>query len=42
MEQNEDIAAKFMNERDFKDGVSQHLLKQVYDQIRAQEGKSRA
>ncbi len=35
MDQNEEITAQFMNDKDFKDIVSQHLLKQVYDQIRA-------
>jgi len=33
MEQNEEITAKFMNEKDFRDVVSRHLLKEVYDQI---------
>jgi type I restriction enzyme, R subunit len=37
MEQNEDIFAKYMNDGDFKKVVSEHLLKQVYEQIR-QEG----
>ncbi|MBI4656456.1 MAG: type I restriction endonuclease subunit R [Elusimicrobia bacterium] len=37
MDQNEEIAAKFMNEKDFKEIVGQHLLKQVYDQIRSRE-----
>ncbi len=35
MDQNEEIAAKFMNEKDFREAVARHLLKQVYDQIRA-------
>ena len=37
MEQNEEITAKFMNERDFQDSVAAHLIKQVYDQIRDME-----
>jgi type I restriction enzyme R subunit len=37
MEQNEEIAAKFMNEKDFKKAVTEHLLNQVYEQIRAEE-----
>jgi hypothetical protein len=37
MEQNEEIFAKYMNDADFRKVVSEHLLKQVYDQIR-QEG----
>ena len=37
MEQNEELFAKYMNDGDFKKVVSDHLLKQVYDQIR-QEG----
>jgi len=36
MDQNEEITAKFMNEKEFRDIVSQHLLKQVYQQINAQ------
>lgn len=34
MEQNEDLFAKYMNDGDFKKLVSEHLLKQVYEQIR--------
>ena len=34
MEQNEEITAKFMNEKDFQNAVTQYLLKQVYGQIR--------
>jgi type I restriction enzyme, R subunit len=37
MEQNEEITAKFLNEKDFKKLVSKHLLKQVYEQIRSEE-----
>ncbi len=37
MDQNEEISAKFMNEKVFREAVAQHLLKQVYDQIRTQE-----
>lgn len=37
MDQNEEIAAKFMNEDQFREAVSQHLLKVVYEQIRADE-----
>lgn len=39
MEQNEEIASRFMNERDFQEAVTGYLLKQVYDQIRT--GKTR-
>jgi len=39
MDQNEDIAAKFMNEDRFREAVSQHLLKEVYEKIRGQEEK---
>ena len=35
MDQNEEITAKYMNEKDFKNTVGQHLLKKVYEQIRA-------
>jgi type I restriction enzyme R subunit len=34
MEQNEEIFAKYMNDADFRKVVSEHLLKQVYEQIR--------
>ncbi len=34
MDQNEDITAKFMNEDRFREVVSQHLLKEVYEKIR--------
>jgi len=34
MEQNEEITAKFLNEKDFQNDVTQYLLKQVYGQIR--------
>ena len=40
MEQNEDITAKFMNEKHFKDIVGKYLLKQVYKQIRAEAKES--
>lgn len=33
MEQNEGITAKYLNEKDFKDVVSQKLMKEVYDEI---------
>ena len=36
MDQNEEITAKFMNEKNFREAVAQHLLKQVYDHIRSQ------
>ena len=36
MEQNETIAAKFMNESSFREAVSAHLLNEVYEQIRAE------
>jgi hypothetical protein len=34
MDQNEEITAKFMNEDQFRDTVSKHLLKEVYEKIR--------
>lgn len=37
MDQNEEIAAKFMNENRFRDAVSQHLLKEVYEKIREED-----
>jgi len=36
MDQNEEITAKFLNEDDFNEAVSQHLLKEVYDEIRGE------
>ena len=38
MEQNEEITAKFMNEDQFRDAVSKHLLKEVYEKIREESG----
>ena len=38
MDQNEEITAKFMNEKDFNKVVGKTLLKQVYEQIREEEG----
>jgi len=37
MEQNEEITAKFMNEKDFQNAVTKHLLEQVYRQIREED-----
>jgi len=37
MDQNEEITAKFMNEKEFQKVVGKNLLKQVYEQIRAEE-----
>ncbi|MEW6116421.1 MAG: type I restriction endonuclease [Nitrospirota bacterium] len=37
MEQNEEITAKFMNEKGFQETVAQHLLRQVYEQIRTEK-----
>jgi type I restriction enzyme R subunit len=36
MDQNEEITARYMNEERFREAVSQHLLKDVYDHIRKQ------
>ena len=38
MDQNEEITAKFMNEKKFQNAISSFLLEKVYDQIRAQHG----
>lgn len=35
MDQNEEITAKYMNEERFREAVNQHLLKDVYEHIRA-------
>ena len=40
MEQNEEITAKFMNEKEFRDLVSQQLLKEVYEQIRTEAART--
>jgi type I restriction enzyme R subunit len=37
MEQNEEITAKFINEKEFQDVVGQALMQQVYDQIREED-----
>lgn len=37
MEQNEDITARFINDKDFQDVVGKHLLKTVYEQIRSEK-----
>ena len=37
MDMNEDITAKFINERDFRQIVGGHLLREVYDRIRGEE-----
>ena len=37
MDQNEEITARYMNEERFREAVSQHLLKDVYEYIRNQE-----
>ncbi|VBB45447.1 hypothetical protein TRIP_B350398 [uncultured Desulfatiglans sp.] len=36
MDQNEEITPKFMNEDQFRDAVSKHLLKEVYEKIRSE------
>jgi type I restriction enzyme R subunit len=41
MEQNEEITAKYLNEKDFQKVVGQELLKQVYEQINS-EGQQAA
>jgi type I restriction enzyme R subunit len=37
MDQNEEITAKFMNEKEFQEAVTGHLLKHVYEQIRTEK-----
>lgn len=37
MEQNEEITAKYLNEKDFQQVVGQKLLKQVFEQIHEEE-----
>lgn len=38
MEQNEEITAKFMNEKDFREAISSKLLRDVYEKIREEHG----
>ena len=38
MDQNEEITAKFMNEGQFREIVTGHLLKEVYEKIRTEKG----
>jgi type I restriction enzyme R subunit len=40
MEQNEEITAKYLNEKDFKKTVGQELLKQVYDRIHQEQRRA--
>lgn len=40
MEQNEELFAKYMNDSDFQRIVSEHLLRQVYTEIRQEEAPS--
>lgn len=42
MDQNEEITAKFMNEDQFREAVSKHLLKEVYEKIRQGQEHSEA
>jgi type I restriction enzyme R subunit len=37
MEQNDDIFTRFMNDKEFKEVISETLLRQVYDQIRTEQ-----
>ena len=37
MDQNEEITAKYMNDKEFQDLVGKHLLKEVYEQIRRED-----
>lgn len=37
VDQNEDITAKFMNDDRFREAVSRHLLKDVYEKFRSQQ-----
>ncbi len=42
MEQNEEITAKYLNEKEFRDAVGQNLLKQVYEQIHKEKQETSA
>jgi len=39
MDANEDITAKFMNEQDFRKIVTEHLTREIFDEIRAKKRK---
>lgn len=39
IDQNEEITAKFMNEKEFQNAVGKYLLKTVYDQIRSEKAE---
>ena len=41
MDQNEEITAKFMNEKEFQEAVGKYLLYQVYNQIHAEHAESK-
>jgi len=40
MEQNEEITARFMNEKEFQEVVGRNLLKRVYEQIRKEQSQA--
>lgn len=40
MEQNEEMTARFINEKEFQEVIGKHLLEKVYKQIRAEEESS--
>jgi hypothetical protein len=39
MEQNEEITAQYLNNKDFQTAVGQNLLKKVYEQIHKEKEK---
>jgi type I restriction enzyme R subunit len=42
MEQNEELFAKFMNDKDFQKIVTEHLLREVYSEIREEDAEDAA
>jgi len=42
MQRNEKLFARFMNDKDFQRIVTEHLLRQVYAEIRDEESESAA
>jgi len=42
MDQNEEITAKFMNDKEFQEAVGKQLLKEVYEQIRREAAEAEA
>jgi type I restriction enzyme R subunit len=42
MDQNEEMTAKFMNDKEFQEAIGKHLMKEVYEQIRREAAEAEA